>query len=190
MGGFLTEDEYKEDIHEFFCHFDFESPRDESGVILVPPEEQCIDPFIFEQIFEALGKKVSGGMMAKITKQIQAQDLKGVNYPIFEQHYLNCFPYCPESLINEAFAAVDVRKSGSVTAEDMKAAVPDSPDSLIDNILRINGRNGVITLADIKSALMYFYSQYKSCSFWKFLCQQCLEFLKTLISSLIKHRIL
>jgi hypothetical protein len=92
-GRFLTEEEYKADIYELFCPFDFDTPKDAHGRPADPDAEQLLDLHILELIFKALQRPLNAAESRRVTKKMDENNLVGIPYPDFEAIYLGRFPY-------------------------------------------------------------------------------------------------
>ena len=150
---FLTEEEYKEEIHDLFAVFDFDTPERMAAGEEVPLDQQCIDVNIVKMLFAALNKPLSAAALKMIDSDIQKRELPGCSYPLFEKNYLQAFPYKTDRLLEESFRVFSGDKD-EMTLEDMRRVVKqihsDFPDQDLAIIARVFGTGGKISLNRIR----------------------------------------
>lgn len=150
---FLSEDEYKGDIYDLFCQFDFDTPEKMEAGEDVPREKQCIDMNVMKMLFNALGKPLSDQTVRQMDMESQKRGIVGVNYPMFEKYYLQVFPYNSSALLQEAIS-VFAQDRGVITLADLKRVVKQIHSTFSDTdleiIMRVFGTKGEISIARIR----------------------------------------
>ena len=150
----LTEDEYRNDIYDLFCQFDFDTAgRVEAGED-VPLERQCMDVNVMQMLFDCLGKPLLIRDMKSLENECQRLGLHGVNYPMFERIYLQRFPYDPGALLAESFNVLDQNAAGFVTLNDLKRVAEEFHSTFTEGdlaaIINVLGTDGKISREDVE----------------------------------------
>jgi Ca2+-binding EF-hand superfamily protein len=131
---FLTEEEYKEDIFELFCFFDFEGVQ-EAGEGEGEKNHRFMDPDVLKWVFEALGQGLGLGLFNRLEKLMDEKSFPGCPYSFFEEQFLKKFPYDSKLLLDEAIRALDPTNSGSIKLDKMQEVARSAHTTFSDGEL-------------------------------------------------------